>query len=226
MPKELSEHLAERGWTEEQIAEAEEALYSPDKQENHYGYLRSVSPLLYWLGLLVAIVANLIISAFLIPFFLILTSIQLYVVIATMGLIFGLMFNLILRDIEHVDYRHHVMAGVFIPVLGFITIYVVVNLANTFARIMKSQIHQSPIILSLIYVVTFSTPYLIYKYDDLTRARKAKKAQPAPVPQEQPKPKEPEFTSQEEAWQVHQTRKRMEQEAVQSDLRNKYRKFI
>jgi hypothetical protein len=234
--------MMEKGWEEEDIAKAEDILYSEEKQDKHYGYLRDVNPIIYWMGLLVAIIGNMIISVFLIPFFLVLTSIQLYVIIGTMGLVFGAMFNFLLRDIEHVDYKHHVVAGVFIPIIAAVTIFVVVTVANTFARIMQSSVHQNVGIIVFVYIITFSTPYLIYKAGDVKSGNKHKEtvsakaalqSQPqgetsaeGTVDSAQPQQSTPEYSSPEEAWTVYQRKQAMEQQRVQQGLTDKYKKYL
>lgn len=230
MPKDVRQSLLEKGWEEEDIAKAEDILYSKEKQQKHYGYLKSVHPMLYWMGLMLAIIGNMIISVFLIPFFLVMSSTQLLIVIATMGFVFGMMFNFLLRDIEHVDYKHHVVAGVFIPALAVITILVVVRVANTFAKILKSNVHQNMWVVAIVYVIAFTTPYLTYKFNDLkfqkTHKKRVEERVKAAKQPEKPEEKKEEFASNEEAWKIYQQRQKMDKARIQSNLTQKFRKFL
>ncbi|MFC1753509.1 hypothetical protein ACFL96_08985 [Thermoproteota archaeon] len=229
MPKTVRQSMLEKGWEEKDIARAEEILYSEEKQLKHYDHLRRVNPVVYWMGLMLAMIGNMIIAVLMIPFFLVMTSIQLYIVIGTVGLVFGAMFNFLLRDIEHVDYRHHIIAGVFIPIVAAITIFVVINLANTFAKIMKISQISNPWLVILTYIVLFSVPYLIYKITDVRDEKKHKEvvAAKAVEPEqkiEEAKKKEPAST--EEAWKVYQQKQSMDKEQVHTTLANKYRKYL
>jgi hypothetical protein len=184
MPKSLRQKLMEKGWSDEDIEHTLGILYSEEKQEKHAKYAEFSSPIIYWAGLLIAIVGNLLISVVFVPFLMILNSFQLYIIMGMMGAIFGAMFNLLLRDIEHVDAKHHVMAGVFIPAVALVTVFVMVTLANTFNTIIKSPVQHNPFIISAVYVLAFSAPYAWYKYTDL-RDEKAHKAELARRAQEQ-----------------------------------------
>jgi len=231
MPKTVRQSMLEKGWEEKDIAKAEQILYSKETQQKHEDYLRKVNPLVYWMGLLIAIVGNMLLAVFLIPFFIILSSLQLLAVIATMGLVFGAMFNFLLRDIEHVDYKHHIIAGVFLPVLALITIFVVVNLSTVLAAIMKTPIHHNMWLISLIYVVAFTLPYAVYKVKDLKFDKEHDKR--VAVIASAPKQAEPEtstqsndFSSREESWKVYQQRKTMDQQKIHQNLTNKYQKYL
>jgi hypothetical protein len=172
MPKTLHERLLEKGWSQEEIDQTTRILYSEEKKEKHSGYQTASHPILYWAGLVVAIIGNLLISVTLIPFLMILDSSQLYIILGIVGVVFGGMFNVILKDIEQVDQSHHVVAGVFIPAIALITVYIMTGVANRFNELIKNPNTHSQIVLSVVYLVCFSSPYLLYKIKDLFYARR------------------------------------------------------
>ena len=167
MPKSLQDRLREKGWAEEEIAKTVNLLYSEEKQIKHQIFSSKNSGLIYWVGLLIAIIGNLIISVIFIPFLMILNSLQLYIVMGIMGLIFGSMFNLIIKDIERIKNQHHVYAGVLIPALALITVFVMTQVANTFNQIINNPNTHNPFIISIVYVLLFSFPYMWYKVKDI-----------------------------------------------------------
>jgi hypothetical protein len=180
MPATLQQKLKEKGWSDDEVDNALNIIYSPEKQEKHAVFTEFSSPLVYWSLLIVAIIGNFIASVVLIPIMLFLTRFQLYAVIFLLAISFGAFFNLLLKDIEHVDYKHHIMGGVFIPAIAFINVYVIVNLANTlndnvFSALFSGNgiIHQSPILITIIYVIGFIIPYLAYKTTDLLKNHRA-----------------------------------------------------
>lgn len=176
MAKTLSQKLAEKGWTKEEIDKTLNIMYSPEKAEGRTVYTRRINPIIYWTALIVMIVGNLIISVVLIPFLLLLTSFQLYFVIAVAAFAFGLMFNLVINDIEHIDPQHHIIAGIFIPAFAIITTYVMVTVANRLSFVVQSPIHQNSIIVSVVYVVAFMLPYAVQKIRELASERKTFRA--------------------------------------------------
>jgi hypothetical protein len=174
MPKSLRHRLLEKGWSEDEIERTMSMLYSGDKQEKHAGFARATHPVIYWVGLFIAIIGNLLLSVTLIPFLMILSTTQLYVILGIIGVVFGSMFSHIITDIEHVDQAHHIMAGVFIPSIALITVYIMVNVANRFNEIIKNPNPHNAVILSVVYLICFSAPYFTYKIRDIIWERKQK----------------------------------------------------
>jgi hypothetical protein len=161
MPKkELKQSLLEKGWSLEEVEKALDTVYRDEpKKEKHR---KKMNRILYWSTLILVIVANTIVSIIMVPFLLVLSTFSLYFIIGILGLVLGSLFNLLIRDIEHVDPKHHVVAGVFLPAIAIVNIYIMVNFANRFNEALNiSPIHQNPIIVSLIYVIAFLLPYVI-----------------------------------------------------------------
>ena len=179
MPKSLRQRLVEKGWSEDEIEKTMHIMFSQEKRAKHAYYIAASHPIIYWIGLFTAIVGNILLSVTLIPFLMILSSSQLYVILGVVGGVFGAMFNHILRDIEHVDERHHIMAGVFIPGIALVTVYVMATVANTFNAVINNANPHNAILLSAVYIVCFSTPYLVYKIKDVIYQRRSFPPEPA-----------------------------------------------
>lgn len=158
--KQLSESLIQKGWKKEEVEKAMKTMYSAEPKKDIHDL--QVNRILYWSTLLIAIIGNLVVSVVLVPFLLVLSSLPLYFVIFIIGLTFGALFNLLIRDIAYIDPRHHIIAGVFLPAIAIVTIVTVVNFANKFNTALKiSPFHQNAIIVSTVYVIGFLIPYLI-----------------------------------------------------------------
>lgn len=157
--KDLASRLREKGWTQKEI---DHTLAIIDESKNHKPKITIVMDrLVYWVALILAIVGNIILSVVLIPFLLVLDNIQLYIFVVVLATSFGLLFSQILKDIEGLDKKHHIIAGIFIPALALINVYVMVNLANYLDKIFKlSKLPHDPILISIIYVVFFIFPYI------------------------------------------------------------------
>jgi|SRR3989338_10316304 len=151
------EKLHEKGWEEEHIRKAKYIL-ERDPQRN---YARKLNKFVYWTTLIIAIIGNFIVNFALVPVFI---STNIYLVIFTLILVggsFGFLFTVILHDLEMVDPKHHIIAGVFLPVFAGIVSYVTVTLSNDLAIASGSQIlvTQNVILIPLIYVLAFTLPY-------------------------------------------------------------------
>ena len=173
----LEQKLKEKGWTEEEINHAMSVMYGKEPGTDKYQYKRGINPVLYWAGLIIAIVGNLMICVALIPFILVLNQTLSYIIISVLGMGFGGMFYFLLTDLERVNPTHHVVAGVFIPAIALITMYVMADIVNYVARTIGLNVTHNPIIISVIYVVSFTLPYAIGKLLELKELKAAKKAE-------------------------------------------------
>jgi len=167
MPKSLKHRLLEKGWTEEEIEKTMGVLYDDEKHEKHVHFRKATHPIIYWVGLFVAIIGNFILTVALIPFLMILNSQQLYVILGVVGLVFGYLFHHIVRDIEHIDEKHHLAAGISIPALALAIVFFMTTVANRFNEIINNPNPHNPWILSIVYLICFAAPYAIYKIRDL-----------------------------------------------------------
>ena len=181
MPKSMHQNLSEKGWSSEEIDYTLSRLYDVDKSIKHEKFEQQANPIIYWAFLIVAIIGNFVIAFVFIPFMLILNQGQVLIILATLGLIFGAMFNLLIKDIEKIDYRHHIVAGVFIPAISAITIFVMVGIANNLGHRIQLEIIKNPFIITVTYFLAFSLPYMVYKFRDYKRERKFKNDEAANV---------------------------------------------
>lgn len=160
MKKETIKSLKRKGWSEEDIQKAEkiiEARRVSDKSRS-IAYSHRV---LYWTVILVVIIGNFVISMLLVPFLLVLNKLALDVLVVVLGLAFGSLFNLLITDIAYISKRHHVIAGITIPVMALLNISVMVHMANAINEVLRiSAMRGDPITISIIYVIAFMAPYL------------------------------------------------------------------
>ena len=173
MPVPIEQRLAQKGWTKAEILKASSILHGKEDPGQIY-FQKQMNPVVYWLTLIVSIIANMVVSVVLIPFLLVIKDVStLYGIVAVLALAFGFFFNLLLTDIEHVDPRHHVIAGIFIPALAIINIIIVVNVTSAIDQVLfGAQFQQNSLAIAIIYVVAFIAPYIVNKSIDYFQAQK------------------------------------------------------
>ena len=128
----LIKRMEKRGWSKKEILEAVGKIHKAKQLKT--SETRFLEKRIYWVLLVVIIAANFAISIALIPILMVLRGIFLYFVIITLGIVFGLLFELVIRSMEHLEKKHHALLAIFIPIIA------------------------------LIYAVSFVLPYLVYKY--------------------------------------------------------------
>jgi hypothetical protein len=159
---EITAGLKNRGWAEEEINKTATILdEAPEKKSPKLIFLDKIA---YWTGLLLAILANFVISVMLIPFLIVMKRFYLYLALIFIGVAFGWVFSILIADLEAIKSGQHIVAWIFIPAIALINVYLMTNLSNFIAVLMEmpSSVHQSTIV-SVVYVSAFMLPYSVSK---------------------------------------------------------------
>jgi hypothetical protein len=158
----IIKNLKEKGWSEGEIKRVSKILDSaPEKKSDTILLIDKVA---YWGGLFIAIIGNFAISVLLIPFLILMKSFYLYLALVFLGVVFGWVFSILLRDIEAIKTGQHIIAWIFIPAIAIINVYVMTNLSNHIATLMEiaTGIHIASMV-SIVYVGSFMFPYAVSK---------------------------------------------------------------
>ncbi|MBL7054441.1 hypothetical protein ISS05_01645 [Candidatus Woesearchaeota archaeon] len=156
----IKEKLKKKGWTEKEIAET--VKITREAKKNKHPAIKFLDKAVYWISLLIAIIGNGIISIVLMPFLMTLKSFQLYLVVVTIGISFGLLFELLIRSIVHLKTKHHLFFGFFIPLVAIINVFIITNIVNNLGNSVMIKNAHNPLIVSVVYGVVFILPYAVY----------------------------------------------------------------
>jgi len=154
----LKKRLVEKGWDKKDINKTLKIIEKA--KANKHPHIKILDKSVYWISLIVAIIGNIIISISLIPVLLALRNFQLYLIVITMGIAFGLLFELLIRTIEHLETKHHIFLSIIIPINAVINIIVIILFSN---RLEGAINIQNPVLIGVVYAVAFILPYSIYQ---------------------------------------------------------------
>jgi len=160
--------LLEKGFSKKEAQKTVDIIKkAKEKKSQKIKFLDSI---IYWILLIVAIIGNMVISIILIPFLLAFKKIPLYFTIIILAAMFGLLFDQLIKDIENLENKHQVIAWVFIPALAVINTYYMTSFTNHLTETFKLPISfHSPLLISIIYVAAFISPYIISNIVELSR---------------------------------------------------------
>jgi len=116
---------------------------------------------MYWTSLALLALFNLVAVFFLIPFLMFFDGFYLYLAIAGFGVCFGLLFNLLILGIEHLEQKHSVIAGIFIPVLAVADISLILKISENLNALLVRQITYNVSEVIVIFIAAFVAPYLL-----------------------------------------------------------------
>ena len=158
----LIKRLEKSGWGRNDINKAVNIMQNA--KQNKTRDIISFDKNVYWILLVIIVVANFAISIALVPVLVTLGGIFLYFIMILLGLVFGLLFELVIRSIEHLEKKHHLILVFLIPLVALINMFIVARMSNSLKITMSLKNANEPIILSIFYAAAFVLPYIIYRF--------------------------------------------------------------
>lgn len=120
--------------------------------------------IVYWIALFVAIIGNMLIAISLIPFLLTLSRVLLYLVLVIMGLAFGLFFEIVVRDIENLEKKKHIIISILVPSIAVISFFIITIVANNLKMLLGIKVvANEPLLVGVTYTIAFILPYVVYQ---------------------------------------------------------------
>jgi len=128
--------------------------------EKYNQYHRRGARLHYTMFLIALTIFNFLTFLALVPLMVIIRSSLLMLILGGIGLVFGMVYLYLIRDIEHLQPKHHLFAAFYIPFLAVINIIALFFIGRLLQR---GTDYGSYLIFyaSAIYVVMFLLPYAI-----------------------------------------------------------------
>lgn len=158
----LVNRLEKSGWSKKEIIKAVNIIKNAKHKKTKENLF--LEKRVYWILLAVIITANFAISIALMPILIALKGMFLYFVIVVLGVVFGLLFELVIRSIEHLETRHHMFLAFLIPAAALINIFIIARISNNLASKLSLKNFQNPVMIALIYATSFVMPYIIYRF--------------------------------------------------------------
>lgn len=158
----LATRLEKIGWNNQDIVKAIGIIRNA--KQNNSKDIKFLDKRIYWILLVIIIAANFAISIALIPILIGLQGTLLYFIIITLGIVFGLLFELVIRSIENLEKKHHILLSVMIPVTALVNIFIISKISNEIISDLRIKNFHVPLIIGLIYATSFVLPYVIYRF--------------------------------------------------------------
>ena len=158
----LTNRLEKRGWSAKEIEKAVGIIDTAKKVKTSES--RFLEKRVYFALLLLIIAANFAVSVALIPVLMVLRGAYLYFIIIVLGIVFGLLFELVIRSIEHLERKHHLVLAFFIPMVALINAAAISQMSNKFGLAFGISNFHEPLFVGLIYAVSFVLPYIVYRF--------------------------------------------------------------
>jgi hypothetical protein len=151
--------MVDRGWPKDDIEYTLNLLTK--KRTKNSEMKQNMDRFVYWMSLLVIALTNFIGSFFLIPFFFILQGVNLFIFIILFALTFGFLFNFLIMGTEQLEWKHHLFAGVLIPLLTIFDIKIMLRFTDIISEEFNKALFYDANSIIIIFVFAFISPYLV-----------------------------------------------------------------
>ena len=154
--------LEKRGWSNKEISRAVKIIQNAKRNKTKENLF--LEKRIYWILLMVIIVANFSISIALIPLLIAFKGILLYFLIIILGITFGLLFELVIRSIEHFERKHHIILAFLIPLIALMNAFIISKMSNVVISQFGLGNFHEPFVIGLVYAASFVLPYIVYRF--------------------------------------------------------------
>ncbi len=152
--------LRKRGWTKKEINDTLKIFR--EAKNNKHPAIKFLDKSVYWISLILTVIGNFIISITLIPILLVFNFPYLYLIIATIAVAFGLLFELLIRSITHLETRHHLFFGFLVPFIAIINVFIITIYSKNLEKKLMIESTYNPLVVSVVYGLAFIIPYVFY----------------------------------------------------------------
>ncbi len=160
--------MQQKGWDDAEIKKAEAALERDLRYDVHF------SRIVFWSAIIVIVFANILVAGVLIPFLIALNQGVLYSAVIILAGTVGFLYNFLITDIGHLERKHHVLAGILIPIVALGNIVVVVIFSNKVIQDAQiPNVPHDPYVIGIVFAVAFILPYVIDRLRMMVVGRKA-----------------------------------------------------
>lgn len=158
----LVDRLEKRGWSRKDIIKTVEIIKNAKKSKSKD--IIFIEKRIFWILLALIIAANFAVSIAVIPILIALKGMILYSALIILGVVFGMLFELVIRSIEHLEKKHHVFLAFLIPMAALANVFVIAKVSNSLSRTLNLTNVQDSMIIAIVYAASFVLPYIVYRF--------------------------------------------------------------
>ncbi|MFH1770433.1 MAG: hypothetical protein ABH828_02650 [archaeon] len=157
------ESLSKKGWSKEEIKKTLRILEKA-KKETH-SKIKILDKSVYWIALMLMIFGNFAFSTFMVPLLVTINNFSLYFIIVLLAASFGVIMSIVIKDIENLESKHHILLLSIIPITGIINFFIVVNMVNANPLALSLDTHHNPFLIGIVYLIGLFVPftYLVFE---------------------------------------------------------------
>ncbi|MBN2459649.1 hypothetical protein JXB28_05165 [Candidatus Woesearchaeota archaeon] len=155
----MKNRLHLKGWSNEEIANAERALAKAEAAKDPH--LRRLESSMFWFILSIGILGTMLFALVLIPILLVSNNAWAYLFTAFFGLVLGTIIAVTVKDLHWFEQHHHVSVSMLVPIVALFNFFIIVKKANEMSIESGIGSLHNPLAVGTVYLVSFVIPYII-----------------------------------------------------------------
>jgi hypothetical protein len=113
-----------------------------------------------WTSMALLILTNFLGAILLVPFLLFFTGAAQYVLILLFAIGLGLLFNLMIHSIEHLGDKHHLIAGIVIPIFALVDVAILFGILEAAKEALDLSTEYNYTAIVILFIAAFLVPYI------------------------------------------------------------------
>lgn len=153
-------NLLSKGWSVAEIEHASKII--ADAESKKHLDVKFLDKNIYWALLVLLIIVNAVCAMVLIPFIFAIQTSFVIIIVALMGFIFGVLFSILIADIERTETRSRYRLITTLLVSGVVNFGLIMNFSTQFSLETGIALRHNPWIIGVIYLFAFVTPHVMF----------------------------------------------------------------
>lgn len=152
--------LLKKGWSTSEIDKASKIIEDAENKK-HVG-IKFLDKSIFWALLFLLIIINIVCTIVIVPFLFAIRNYSIDIIIAFLGFIFGVLFTVLIADIEKLEKSHHWTLVIVFVLSGVVNFGLLMNFINDFSQKSKLPLVHNAYIIGTIYITAFLIPYIVF----------------------------------------------------------------
>ena len=154
-------NLKSEKWTDAEVKRVAKILLEAEKKKHIL--IRLLDEVVHWMLLLLVLLGNIFLAAFIVIVSSIITPTYSYILIVVIGSIFGFLIDAPLKEMKKLSKKKHKFSKILLPVLAILNIFIIIGIKNTAEHFTNLEFAINPIIAGILYGVSFLIPHIFWR---------------------------------------------------------------
>jgi len=150
----LVEQMRKKGWSEDELRYAHTVMGKTPKTNSH----RFIDSVLPWIIFSLFVIGNIVTVLLVAPTLVLFPNPGIYALLLLLGVLFGLLFKIILSDIDHLfTGHHHFFTYILIPYIALIGGFLIFSFVDAqYSNLFF--VDRDPLVFGIVYAIAFIIP--------------------------------------------------------------------